>query len=79
MCAVPAELLKEYVNSQRLSNTSEVMAAMKERLRWDGAEIRGFLPAGLHVDQEIPREDWRAGGDTGPECGGRTERTRSPA
>jgi putative transposase len=33
MCAVPAELLKEYVNNQRFSSTTEVMAAMKEMFR----------------------------------------------
>lgn len=33
MTAAPAELMKEYVNSQKFSSTTEVMAAMKEMFR----------------------------------------------
>jgi len=33
MSATPAEMMKEYVNSQKFSSTTEVMAAMKEMFR----------------------------------------------
>ena len=33
MSATPAEMMKEYVNSQKFSSTTEVMAAMKEMFK----------------------------------------------
>ena len=33
MNATPAEMMKEFVNSQKFSNTTEVMQAMKEMFR----------------------------------------------
>ena len=33
MSATPAELMKEYVNSQNFSSTTEAMAAMKEMFK----------------------------------------------
>lgn len=33
MSTTPAEMMKEYVNSQNFRSTTEVMAAMKENVR----------------------------------------------
>ena len=51
MNTAPQELLKEYVKSQRFSNTTEIMTAMKEM-------FRDVIQTAMEVelDEELGRE-----------------------